>query len=641
MMSYWPSYSGIPAVSRAAYLEWLAGGRNDPSIGIGHVFLFFYGLERRLLVDAQRSDTARAEISSIVDEIGRLLEIYGSNGSFKGYAGSLLGFLKVALRSESVYTEAPPLSIAPELEFPLTVRLALGQLALEGKPIPADWALVWYRSAPSTRLRTPAQRCPEELGALFRLRYEQRFGPGIVVKPNKTTIRASYRPASASFAGSVSFSFSDSEKREAVPDVTALHGPLATVTEIAEACVSDLEPYSRWVGKNPSLRSSPAAIALLPGDLVAHFRSDDVDALSKAIEFRLGTSSFAEVPLVDLMEHWNHVPAGKFHRADGVLLAQLLEKRGYGLEPDPRFGGPAPTPERTGIVFRLPHGAPSAPSAAYAAATVTLQLVVAVAVADDHVSRSELELLQGHLVGSLPVTPQEHVRLEAYLRWLLVELPSPSGLGKRLEALEASQRTEIGRFLVAVATADGQIAPREVSTLTRLYKLLGLDPGVLYSELHAQSITEALPSAGPVAVKPGQASAPGFAIGPPPPTSGAEPVALDMQRVETRLASTAAVSALLGSIFVEHEEAAAPPRATEAGNVAGLDEAHSALLRELAGRSSWSRGDFELLAAKHDVLPEGALDVINEVSLEKSGEPCLEGDDPVLINPQATKELAL
>lgn len=51
LMGYWPSYTTIPAQSRAAYLQWLAGGRQDPAAGIGYVFLYFYGLERRLLKD--------------------------------------------------------------------------------------------------------------------------------------------------------------------------------------------------------------------------------------------------------------------------------------------------------------------------------------------------------------------------------------------------------------------------------------------------------------------------------------------------------------------------------------------------------------------------------------------------------------
>ena len=50
-MTYWPSYSEISSAARTAYVDWLASGRR-PGAHIGYVFLFFYGIERRVLVDA-------------------------------------------------------------------------------------------------------------------------------------------------------------------------------------------------------------------------------------------------------------------------------------------------------------------------------------------------------------------------------------------------------------------------------------------------------------------------------------------------------------------------------------------------------------------------------------------------------------
>jgi hypothetical protein len=84
-MSYWPAYSTISPQARLAYLTWLAGGRTDPSVGIGHVFLFFYGLERRLLVDR-----AMDEAADIIGEVERLLSMYGANRSFDRYARQFL-----------------------------------------------------------------------------------------------------------------------------------------------------------------------------------------------------------------------------------------------------------------------------------------------------------------------------------------------------------------------------------------------------------------------------------------------------------------------------------------------------------------------------------------------------------------------
>lgn len=67
-LDYWPGYSSIPPVSRATYLKWLADGRNDPAFNVGYMFLYFYGLERRFLVENSENDEKR----EILDEAERL-----------------------------------------------------------------------------------------------------------------------------------------------------------------------------------------------------------------------------------------------------------------------------------------------------------------------------------------------------------------------------------------------------------------------------------------------------------------------------------------------------------------------------------------------------------------------------------------
>ena len=85
-MPYWPNYSTIHPRSRATYLAWLASGRSDTDYSVGYVFLYFYGLERRFFIDGPDRD----ERKTIIAEVGRLLDVYGSNGSVRNYMGSFL-----------------------------------------------------------------------------------------------------------------------------------------------------------------------------------------------------------------------------------------------------------------------------------------------------------------------------------------------------------------------------------------------------------------------------------------------------------------------------------------------------------------------------------------------------------------------
>ena len=125
-----------------------------------------------------------------------------------------------------------------------------------------------------------------------------------------------------------------------------------------------------------------------------------------------------------------------------------------------------------------------------------------------------------------------------------------------------------------------------------------------------------------------------------------------MAAVQAKLAETSAVAALLGSIFAEEELAPATPAGATGSlsakgpaapppvaPVRGLDPRHSALVRRLAGRPSWPRADVEAIVAELGLLPDGALEVVNEAAFDALGAAVWSGEDPVEIDGDIMKEL--
>ena len=113
-------------------------------------------------------------------------------------------------------------------------------------------------------------------------------------------------------------------------------------------------------------------------------------------------------------------------------------------------------------------------------------------------------------------------------------------------------------------------------------------------------------------------------------------VELDMERVKNTLVDTQKASTLLASIFEDEEPEALEVGVTEEeidvdGNqrFSGLDFIHAQLLTELLGRSKWPRDDFIRLAESLNLLPDGAMEVINEWAFEKFDEPILEDGEPI------------
>ena len=287
-LDYWPSYRDIPPSSRAAYLEWLAAGRSDPGAPIGYVFLYYYGLERRFLVDRDRSAAARREAPAILAEVERLLAIYGDSHSFAAYSSSLLWFGRLRLGDPSA-TSAPEEPFpAPEqdlfqrsYELPSEVRYRIGQLLAAGRPIPADWALAWYASSPFTCFRTPATRCADLFRRLFTRRYREQHGEGLHVKPNKKRLTIEYRAASATLRGSYAVALD-------LPDIAKLEAPLRKIGELVDAVSDELDAYSRWLGRNPADEHALPALALLPVPLLPDVPSEELAAFRQWLEQTLG-----------------------------------------------------------------------------------------------------------------------------------------------------------------------------------------------------------------------------------------------------------------------------------------------------------------------------------------------------------------
>lgn len=244
LLPYWPSYSNIPPVARRTYLDWLPSGRKDPRIGIGYVFLSFYGLERRMLVDAVKDETP-----ALIAEVRRLLALHGENHSFRNYASK---FLDVADLVKGPEISRPVLS--PELrngyEMPLSVRLHLGRKLASATSFDGTDALLWVLSLPDTYLRTPATRCFDELAELWQMRFASRYPLGLKVNPPKTKLKIEYHAASGGFE--CSLDLSDSETGP-LPDIAAVSAPLDGLRDLLNARTDELASYSRLLGCQTAL----------------------------------------------------------------------------------------------------------------------------------------------------------------------------------------------------------------------------------------------------------------------------------------------------------------------------------------------------------------------------------------------------
>ena len=630
-MGYWPGYSSIPAVCRATYLDWLSEGRTDGSVDPGYMFLFFYGLERRFLVD-QPSDGEKQEI---VAEVERLKTLFSDNYSAQRYLGEFLNIARAATMG-GFSTDDPSLKQAildnRSWDLPILLKLALGGMISEGEALDAEWVSLWFLCHPESRLRTPTERCSEEFRALFKLKFNALYPDGLKVRTPRKLLTMTYRAASSEFNCTIDLSAKSGGEAK-IPDVSDLRSPVQKAQKIADEAMDELNKFSRYLGRNPEGRGTIEAQALLPAELWSLFPSDELEELKEWAREQVAAGGL--IPAVEVISRLEGAMPEKFGKRQLTGAADALARMGFGMAPDPRFSLRGPKADEPVVVFELGETMErlEVVSLAYRAELLKLALATFVAHADSKLVEAERTALRDKIEMTTGLTESERKRLHANLEWYLDVPPDMSWLRSRLKDADAEHHLALRAAVVAIAHADSVIQPEEVACIEKIYKALGIDAGLVYADLHAGNVPD-----GPVRVKAAEAEALGEQI---PDEPKARAASLDAARIAAIRNDTERVSSVLGEIFSADEDES--DQSLQASSLptflTGLDPKHAILVEQIIQREHWTDEEFDEIAGNQGLMPSGALEAINEWAFQKFDEALLDEYDGYDVPPDIADAL--
>jgi uncharacterized tellurite resistance protein B-like protein len=624
-MGYWPKYGRIPSKCRGAYLKWLADGRKESEANIGYVFLFFYGLERRLIVGG-KSQVSTSERTDIINEVRRLLKVYGGNRSFRGYAGTFLAMEWALYQSD----KSIPTYIKFDDRYCIEpFQFALAKTVAAGKPISAETALNWYRLSPDVQLRTPARRCAKEFRSLFARRYKKKYGDGIIVKPNKTRLKMGYRAASPSLRGDLNLPIPD------LPNPFILKGPIKKIDVVVEECTQELEAYSRYLGRKGNDPKSTAALSLIPKDLISQTKG------AKIINERLSNyckNGFGFLHVETLYKAIGQKPPLKLLKKENVSLATFIENMGFGIAPDVRYHNMKPTLDGSVAVFPKGHGVDFRPSKEFRTVCTILRLGAMVCQIDNDIATAEVATLNRLVQDNRELTSIEKDSLLAFAHWCLGTKQNATGLKARLSEVSDTQKSAISHILVTVAHADGEIKPEEIKQLEKLYTTLGLDKKQVAGDIHALA-TES----GPVTVGRKDPDTSFTIPQPAKPVGTARGFILNEELIRIRREETKQVKSVLEEIFDDQEDdepEVAPVLATASDSpLPFLDEAHQNLFNQLVSKESWEREALQKTCKNLGLMTDGAMEVLNEWAFENANAPLIEDGESIFVDVSLAKEI--
>ena len=628
-MSYWPSYENISPKSRAAYIEWLVGGRSNPASYIGYVFLYFYGIERRIIVDGEKGLVSSEEHISLMEELYRLKSIYGHNRSFNGYVSGLISQSWVLYHNDQ--QPDPELLIGNRRDFTSVFKYSLGQAVNKGMPIPSELALAWVKSHPDYHLRTPARRCHKEFDQLFKDRYLKNFGDGLIVKPNKTRLTLDYYPANASL------SRYDKKKLD-LPDVSLLKTPVRKLITLADSCTQELNPYSLYLGRKENAKDSLVGISLLPTDLVSSLEHPKFERLRKWMETQLRESK-GLVSVESLLELLGEEAPLKINKKEATMLANLAEKAGFGIAPDIRFHHAKPDINGNIVLFSGGHGYDFVPSHGFNQIGTIMHLGAMVAVIDGQTHLSEVETLKHLIDENKQLSSLEKTSLAAYLHWRLNSPISMVGLKARIETINEHEKATISHILVAVALADGITHPSEIKQLEKLYISLGLDKSMVITDIHHLSSSKVIPATSKQPTKESNTVK--------DTTNVSTGFTLNRELLKVYEEETEGAKSLLESVFVDEqeiEEVEVDSSLDIVSNtekaITGLDEKHHALYEKLISKEKWLMDEVETLCSELNLMVDGAFEVINDWAFDQVDAPLIDDGSTVYIDLELVDEIA-
>lgn len=643
-LPYWPRYSEADPDQRTRYLEWMAAGRSDPDIAIGYVFIFFYGLERRVLIEREDEQTAKAEVE-------RLLRIYGNNGSFRSYASEFLAFAPLrrvqslsSISQEDAYAAFHPLAG--------TSHTALAALAAwhytHRRPLPADVAANIASMSEDAKRGVVVTRSADELLKLFSKRYRDSFGEGIVVDAAKRALRIQYRPASPSL-------LSIAETMTVlVPDVMKRVGQFRKAVYLWNDCIDDLRKTSSRKRDGRPLDAD--GWAALPADLRNQYDHPDQDRWDVAISNKPHLAGFRLTDAGSLAALTGIEPSPKLTATQMKRIATRASDVGYVVEPDPRVRAKAMESTAEVLIWRAESTAAPEPKS-YAAITAMLSLTMAIALADGVFTNEEQDVVNGFLSELFTLDDPMRVRIEA-MKQLMARDPSRlASVAKTLRSTRSATELEkVGTVLVAVAAADGTIADSEEKALRALYRSLGLPAAALSGALArtgAKLERDAL-------VEGARAEKPTGGVPIPPPPGAESRLQLDQNAIDAIMADTKDVAAILAEVFdagVDANDAddssagpasavpsSAIPRfepptvsASTTSLAQGLDVRYHGVLERLLTRATWTKDSVRELAAEHRLMPGAILETINSWSDEVLGDFLIEDDTHWTIHRELVK----
>lgn len=606
-IDFWPVYSQMPEQCRTAYLTWLAEGRTRSNIHPAYILLFLYGLERRLILEKSQADA-----HAILAEIAHLSTSYRRHRSVRKVVRQIAEAASLVLFGVLPH---PDLSLLTGGDIiPISVKYALGSLASIGAPIPPNLLLAWVVNDNSRNFALPdPEKFPAFSGYFFE--HASRFRPlGVVLDANGAP-RLSYTYRAACGAFEINFD----RQINNVPDITHLQAARIEAHSLVRDALERFSRRPKHTDKCAAPLNGPAASpefatpAGADGAINTQSAQHGPTVVQQWAREQLRTSP--DISLRAALKRLRGMLPKRLVRSEIERLAVFLAQIGIGMVPDPRWDIEPARLSEDAILFELSAPVDHAEIATeeYERALLLVMVCVSVARSDEDLAVQETRFVDQLIDDLANLGSNEIARLKTEHRWLqsraLPLAPVLSAIGRFADA----DKKKLGELVIGTAIADGQFPEMEQNFVAAIFKAIELpEPrwGVHSEQISQHAVVD---------------------VEEPDPHHQVLDEEFGDQPPET------------GDDNVPNEADVADRSEIRDGfSTEGLNEKHAAFLSNLMQQLEWNRRALEQLARTHRLMPDGAIEAINEWAFDLYDDRLIdvEDDGHIRINNEAAIHIA-
>lgn len=609
-LGYWPSYSDITPSQRGVFLRWLEGGKCDPNIDVGYVFIYFYGLEYRVLKHGKDYDL-------VARELVRLYEIYESNNSFRSYSEGLLAYtlskIENKIIAQEIYTQ-----IKPKLnKYSIIYRAGINLLLKDSKKITSDEVISLvpgFEDIGSSIIPSKVGPCFDQY---FYIIAKEEIEEAISTVSPKA-IKERYYAASSCLGQD--FSFNGQR-------VVINKGLQRKLGKKWVKAIEDFKPYSRKLSKqNPE-----EIFNLLPLPLRSSMNHPNKDLIeNNAHELLDRPIELSQIALkigVELSEKINLKECRK--------IVEVLHANNLIIEPDIIYFKKSYKGDDKFMVSKVSQ-INELEKEGYRLAALLADLGVDLAYSDGSLSDSEANKIYSILCTNFLTKDIEKEHLKLRLKLYKEFKPKISSTSTKLfETLSLNELKILSDFLINVALVDGVFTKAEDKKIRGYLAKIGLEESYikdLYQRFGINEISDNVELKTSVAtLKSGSAI--------PKPNQNLQ---FDKEKLAQLAEDTAKVRSVLSQIIKtdedEQEDIKQVTIEDEAKDLV-LDDDHLKFLDLIIGQGEWSKKELREKSKEMGLMMNSAISKINEWAEAKYGDFLIFEEDTFVVQADIVKEV--